>query len=316
MTAKQIAYSRSARHAILHGVNTLANAVKVTLGPKGRNVVIEKSYGSPVITKDGVTVAKEIELHGKLENMGAQMVREVASQDERQGRRRHDDRHRARPGDLLRGPQARRGGHQPDGPQARHRRRRRRGRRRGEEALHADEGQGAHRPGRHHQRQRRHRPSATCSPTRWRRSARKASSPSKRPRAWTSQLEVVEGMQFDRGYLSPYFVTEPREDDGRARGPAHPHQREEDLSSMQDLLPLLEQVAARRAPARSSSPRTSRARRSPRSSSTSSAACSRSSPSRRRASAIAARRCSRTSRSSPAARSSARTSASSSRPSR
>jgi len=79
MSAKQIAFSRSARHAILDGVNSLANAVKVTLGPKGRNVVIEKSYGSPVITKDGVTVAKEIELFDKLENMGAQMVREVAS---------------------------------------------------------------------------------------------------------------------------------------------------------------------------------------------------------------------------------------------
>src|SRR6201997_1960475 len=79
MSAKQIAYSRSARHRILDGVNSLANAVKVTLGPRGRNVVIEKSYGSPVVTKDGVTVAKEIELAGKLENMGAQMVREVAS---------------------------------------------------------------------------------------------------------------------------------------------------------------------------------------------------------------------------------------------
>jgi chaperonin GroEL len=79
MSAKQIVYARKARLEILHGVNTLANAVKVTLGPKGRNVVIEKSWGSPVITKDGVTVAKEIELHSKLENMGAQMVREVAS---------------------------------------------------------------------------------------------------------------------------------------------------------------------------------------------------------------------------------------------
>src|SRR3954468_11568317 len=79
MSAKQIVYHRSARAAILRGVNTLADAVKVTLGPKGRNVVIEKSWGSPVITKDGVTVAKEIELYSKLENMGAQMVREVAS---------------------------------------------------------------------------------------------------------------------------------------------------------------------------------------------------------------------------------------------
>src|SRR5499425_2131461 len=79
MSAKQIAYSRGARHSILDGVNRLANAVKVTLGPRGCNVVIEKSYGSPVVTKDGVTVAKEIELASKLENMGAQMVREVAS---------------------------------------------------------------------------------------------------------------------------------------------------------------------------------------------------------------------------------------------
>src|SRR5271155_2601976 len=79
MSAKELTFNRSARAAILKGVNTLADAVKVTLGPKGRNVVIERSWGSPVITKDGVTVAKEIELYGKLENMGAQMVREVAS---------------------------------------------------------------------------------------------------------------------------------------------------------------------------------------------------------------------------------------------
>src|SRR3990170_1935035 len=79
MSAKQIVYSRNARGRILHGVNALADAVKVTLGPKGRNVVIEKSFGSPVVTKDGVTVAKEIELENKFENMGAQMVKEVAS---------------------------------------------------------------------------------------------------------------------------------------------------------------------------------------------------------------------------------------------
>src|SRR3954469_4125897 len=79
MSAKQIVYSRNARGRILQGVNSLANAVKVTLGPKGRNVVIEKSFGSPVVTKDGVTVAKEIELDNRFENMGAQMVREVAS---------------------------------------------------------------------------------------------------------------------------------------------------------------------------------------------------------------------------------------------
>src|SRR6202161_3462491 len=78
MAAKDVRFSVDARDRMLHGVETLANAVKVTLGPKGRNVVIEKSFGAPRITKDGVTVAKEIELYDKFENMGAQMVREVA----------------------------------------------------------------------------------------------------------------------------------------------------------------------------------------------------------------------------------------------
>ena len=77
--AKQIIYSDHSRQAILRGVNQLADAVKVTLGPKGRNVVLEKKFGGPSITKDGVTVAKEIELSDKFENMGAQIVREVAS---------------------------------------------------------------------------------------------------------------------------------------------------------------------------------------------------------------------------------------------
>src|ERR1035437_6170700 len=77
--SKELRFSEDARSSILRGVNVLANAVKVTLGPKGRNVVIEKSFGAPLITKDGVTVAKEIELENKFENMGAQMVKEVAS---------------------------------------------------------------------------------------------------------------------------------------------------------------------------------------------------------------------------------------------
>src|ERR1700746_459814 len=78
MAAKEVRFSGDARDRMLRGVETLANAVKVTLGPKGRNVVMEKSFGAPRITKDGVTVAKEIELEDKFENMGAQMVREVA----------------------------------------------------------------------------------------------------------------------------------------------------------------------------------------------------------------------------------------------
>ena len=79
MGAKEIRFDQEGRNAILRGVNTLANAVKVTLGPKGRNVILDKSFGSPTVTKDGVTVAKEIELEDKFENMGAQMVKEVAS---------------------------------------------------------------------------------------------------------------------------------------------------------------------------------------------------------------------------------------------
>src|SRR5678816_4189014 len=79
MAAKDVRFGQDARERMLHGVDILANAVKVTLGPKGRNVVLEKSFGAPRITKDGVTVAKEIELDDKFENMGAQMVREVAS---------------------------------------------------------------------------------------------------------------------------------------------------------------------------------------------------------------------------------------------
>src|SRR5918993_5042819 len=79
MAAKDVKFAVDARDRMLHGIDTLANAVKVTLGPKGRNVVLDKSYGAPRITKDGVTVAKEIELPDKFENMGAQMVREVAT---------------------------------------------------------------------------------------------------------------------------------------------------------------------------------------------------------------------------------------------
>src|SRR5512142_1685868 len=79
MAAKDIIFDEKARARIMTGVDTLANAVKVTLGPRGRNVVIEKSWGSPTVTKDGVTVAKEVEIENKFQNMGAQMVKEVAS---------------------------------------------------------------------------------------------------------------------------------------------------------------------------------------------------------------------------------------------
>ncbi|MFZ9162688.1 MAG: TCP-1/cpn60 chaperonin family protein, partial [Burkholderiaceae bacterium] len=79
MAAKQVMFGDDARQKMVNGINVLANAVKVTLGPKGRNVVLERSFGAPTVTKDGVSVAKEIELKDKFENMGAQMVKEVAS---------------------------------------------------------------------------------------------------------------------------------------------------------------------------------------------------------------------------------------------
>ena len=108
MAAKQIRYQEDARDRMLAGVNKLANAVRVTLGPRGRNVVIEKSWGSPTVTKDGVTVAKEIELEDHFENLGAQDGARGRLEDLRRRRRRHHHRDRARAGDLPRGRQGRR----------------------------------------------------------------------------------------------------------------------------------------------------------------------------------------------------------------
>jgi chaperonin GroEL len=118
--AKQIVHGEESRQAILRGVNLLADAVKVTLGPKGRNVVIEKKFGSPTITKDGVTVAKEIELKDSLENMGAQMVREVASKTPTSPATDHH-RHRSCPSHLPRRREDRGRRREPHGPEARHR---------------------------------------------------------------------------------------------------------------------------------------------------------------------------------------------------
>jgi chaperonin GroEL len=119
MAAKDVRFSDDARTRMMRGVNILANAVKVTLGPKGRNAVLEKSFGAPTVTKDGVSVAKEIELKDKFENMGAQMVKEVASNTSDEAGDGTTDGHGARPGDRARGSQGRCGGCEPDGHQAR-----------------------------------------------------------------------------------------------------------------------------------------------------------------------------------------------------
>ena len=116
--AKQIKQGEDARKALCAGIDQLANTVKVTLGPKGRNVVLSKKFGSPLITNDGVTIAKEIELKDAFENMGAQLVRGSRHQDQRCSWRRHHHRHRSGPGSCQRGHEERYRRRQPHGHQA------------------------------------------------------------------------------------------------------------------------------------------------------------------------------------------------------
>jgi len=241
MSAKQIIYSRGARSAILHGVNTLANAVKVTLGPKGRNVVIEKSYGAPVITKDGVTVAKEIELFDKFENMGAQMVREVASKTSDKagdgtttatvlaqsiytaGLRLVEAGHN--PMDLKRGIDA-------------------------SVAAIVKEIKALSTP----TKDKAHiaqvgtisaNGDATIGEilaSAMEKVGKEGVITVEEAKGMDTELEVVEGMQFDRGYLSPYFVTNPDKMTATYED-ALILISEKKVSSMQDILPVLEQAA-------------------------------------------------------------------------
>jgi hypothetical protein len=157
MAAKDVKFSRDARERILRGVDILADAVKVTLGPKGRNVVIDKSFGAPRITKDGVTVAKEIELKDKFENMGAQMLREVASKTNDNAGDGTTTATVLAQAIVREGHEVGRGRHEPDGPEARHRPRRDHGRRGPSVPLQAGVGLAGDRPGRHHLGQWRHR---------------------------------------------------------------------------------------------------------------------------------------------------------------
>ena len=146
---------------MLRGVDILANAVKVTLGPKGRNVVLDKRFGAPRITKDGVTVAKEIELEDKFENMGAQMVREVASKTNDIAGDGTTTATVLAQAIVKEGAKYGRRRHEPDGPEARHRPGRRRRREGPREAVEEDQHLRRSRPGRHDLGQRRRRRSAT-----------------------------------------------------------------------------------------------------------------------------------------------------------
>ncbi len=238
--AKQIIYGEHSRQAVLRGINQLADAVKVTLGPKGRNVVLDKKFGSPTITKDGVTVAKEIDLKDPLENMGAQMVREVASKTSdtagdgtttatvlaqaiyREGAKNVAA--GANPMDIKRGIE------------------------KAVDALTA-ELKKMSKPVSGNMVAQVGTISANNDETIGKIIADAMDKVGKdgvitveEAKTLETSLEVVEGMQFDRGYLSPYFVTDPERMEVALENPViliH----EKKISSMKDLLPVLEQVA-------------------------------------------------------------------------
>jgi chaperonin GroEL len=238
--AKRITYSEEARQAILRGVNKLADAVKVTLGPRGRNVVIEKKFGSPTITKDGVTVAKEIELKDELENAGAQMVREVASKTSdtagdgtttatvlaqaiyREGIKNVTA--GANPMDVKRGielavkaavEEIDKLAKPVEGKDIAHI---------GTISANNDEEIGG------------------IIAQAMEKVGKDGVITVEEARGLDTVLEVVEGMQFDRGYLSPYFVTDPERMEVVLEN-AKILIYEKKISSMKDLLPILEQVA-------------------------------------------------------------------------
>ena len=243
--AKQITYGDESRQSILRGVNRLADAVKVTLGPKGRNVVLDKKFGSPLITKDGVTVAKEIELKEPLENMGAQMVREVASKTSdvagdgtttatvlAQGLFREGVKNvtaGANPMELKKGI---------------------------EKAVAAvtDELKKHSKPVKGKMIAQVGTISANNDEAIGSIIAEAMEKVGKdgvitveESKTMETVLEVVEGMRFDRGYLSPYFVTDPERMEVALENP-YILIHEKKISNMKDLLPILEKIAQQGAP--------------------------------------------------------------------
>src|SRR3954467_7005240 len=238
--AKQIIHGEESRQAILRGVNRLADAVKVTLGPKGRNVVIEKKFGSPTITKDGVTVAKEIELKDALENMGAQMVREVASKTSDVAGDGTTTATVLAQAIFKEGVRTVAAGANPMALK------------RGIEASVAKVVEEIHKlskPVAGDMIAQVGTVSANGDKTIGTIIAEAMDKVGKdgvitveESKTMETMLEVVEGMQFDRGYLSPYFVTHPDRMEAVLDEPfilIH----EKKISSMKDLLPLLEQIA-------------------------------------------------------------------------
>src|SRR5499425_170848 len=238
--AKQIAYGEQSRRELLAGINRLADAVKVTLGPRGRNVVIEKKFGSPTITKDGVTVAKEIELADKVQNTGAQMVREVASKTSDVAGDGTTTATVLAQSIFREGVKTVAAGANPMALK--------RGIEKAVEKV-VEEIRRLSKPVKGEAIAQVGTISANGDATIGRLIAEAMDKVGKdgvitveEARTLETSLEVVEGMQFDRGYLSPYFVTDPDRMECILEDPLiliH----EKKISSMKDLLPLLEQVA-------------------------------------------------------------------------
>jgi chaperonin GroEL len=241
MAAKEILFDVRAREAILKGVNTLADAVKVTLGPKGRNVVIEKSFGSPTITKDGVTVAKEIELENRFENMGAQMVKEVASKTSDVAGDGTTTATLLAQAIFREGAKLVAAGNNPMEIK--------RGVDKAVEAVVA-ELKKLSKPTKDHKEIAQvgiisangDTTIGTIIAEAMEKVGKEGVITVEEAKGLETTLEVVEGMQFDRGYLSPYFVTDPERMEVVLEDP-YILIHEKKISSMKDLLPLLEQVA-------------------------------------------------------------------------
>jgi chaperonin GroEL len=246
MAAKEIVYTESARNLILAGVNALADAVKVTLGPKGRNVVIEKSFGSPTVTKDGVTVAKEIELENRFENMGAQMVREVASKTSDVAGDGTTTATVLAQAIYREGSKLVAAGHNPMEIK--------RGVDKAVETL-VETLKGMAKQTKD-PKEIEHVGTISANGDKeiggklaeaMQKVGKEGVITVEESKTAETTLDVVEGMQFDRGYLSPYFVTDPERMEAVLED-AFILISEKKISNMKDMLPVLEAIAKSQRP--------------------------------------------------------------------